>query len=237
MQRYFCSTKKDNLFYLSSEDSYHVRIVMRMKINDKIEIVDKENLYICQITAINNQVVCEIIEKKEKEEEQIPKVVIAQGIVKEQKMDYIIQKGTELGVYSFIPLLLNRSVIKIKDKETKKVERWKKIVKEASEQCKRNKMPIIEEPCNIKELLSKNFKYKFICSVNEKSKTIKSVLSNISISDTILFVVGPEGGFDPNEERILLENGFESITFGSSILRTETASLFIMSSIIYEFMR
>ena len=90
---------------------------------------------------------------------------------------------------------------------------------------------------DLKDLVNVNAKYKFVCSVKEKSKTIKSILSNVNNSDTILFVIGPEGGLDNYEEEFLINNGFISITFGNNVLRTETASSFILSVINYEFMR
>ena len=90
---------------------------------------------------------------------------------------------------------------------------------------------------SLKDLKDIDIKHKYICSVKEKEKTIKSILSKISISDTILFVIGPEGGLSDKEEEMLVESGFERITLGSNVLRTETASSFILSAIDYEFMR
>ena len=160
-----------------------------------------------------------------------------QSLVKEQKMDYILQKSTELGVDEIIPLNAERSIIKIDNKENKKIERWNKVLKEASEQSKRNTIPILDKIYSLKDLKDIDIKHKYICSVKEKEKTIKSILSKISISDTILFVIGPEGGLSDKEEEILVESGFERITLGSNVLRTETASSFILSAIDYEFMR
>ena len=96
---------------------------------------------------------------------------------------------------------------------------------------------ILEDITNLKDLISVKCDCKYICTVNEKSKTIKSVLSNANKSDTILFVIGPEGGFDPSEEEILINNGFTPVTFGKNVLRSETASLFILSAVNYEFLR
>ena len=110
-------------------------------------------------------------------------------------------------------------------------------MKEASEQSKRVDIPKVANITSLKDLINVDAKYKFLCSVNENSKSIKSVLSNANISDTILFVIGPEGGFDKSEEEYLIDNGFVSITFGKNVLRTETSSSFILSVINYEFMR
>ena len=235
MQRYFCNSDNDT-FTLSSDDSYHITKVMRYDVGTKIEVVDNEELFISEIISISPLVVAKKIEKISSNVDKL-NITIAQSLVKEQKMDYILQKGTELGVSSFIPLIVERSVVKINNKEEKKIERWNTIVKEASEQSKRLDIPFVLSPCSIKELSKLDYDYKILCSVNEVSKSIKTVLSNVNISDRILIVVGPEGGFTKKEEEELINNGFISVSLGDRVLRTETASLFVLSIINYIFMR
>lgn len=235
MQRYFVKEKKDSFFLINKEDSYHIVKVMRMSINDKIEVIYDNTLYICKIIELGDFVKCEIIEEIHEEKLDTPKVIIAQSLVKEQKMDYILQKCTELNVYSIIPINTVRSVVKL-DSCDKKLIRWNKILKEASEQSKRLEIPKLDRIMDIKDLINVKCDCKYICSVNEKSKTIKSVLSNTKKSDTILFVIGPEGGFSSSEEKLLIDNGFIPISLGKNVLRTETASLFILSAINYEFL-
>lgn len=237
MQRYFVDKIDGDFFTISNDDSYHILKVMRMEIDDKIEVVYNHNEYLCKIVAIENNVKCKVISILDEKERNIPKITIAQSLVKEQKMDYILQKATELGVDEIIPICTERSIVKLENKEDKKKERWKKVLKEASEQSKRVEIPNLESVISLKELLNKKYDFKFICSVNERVKTIKSVLSKVDISDTILFVIGPEGGLSSQEEEMLLSNGFEAISLGSNVLRTETASSFILSAISYEFMR
>jgi 16S rRNA (uracil1498-N3)-methyltransferase len=149
-------------------------------------------------------------------------------------MDYILQKTTELGVNEIIPFMANRSLIKLDNRKDKKIERWQKIVKEASEQSKREVVPKVNNFMQLSDLVNlKEYDMKFLCTVNENSQNIKKELSNISRSARILFVIGPEGGFTKEEEITLIENGFISLSLGSSVLRTETASIFIMSVVRY----
>ena len=237
MQRYFVNEKVGNSFFIAADDSYHIIKVMRMQLKDKIEIVFQDKLFLCEIVKLSPNVKCDIVKEFDNERLILPKVSIAQSLVKEQKMDYILQKSTELGVYEIIPMYTERSIIKVKDKYDKKIERWKKVVKEASEQSKRFTLPYLNRIIDLKELIKEKYDFKFICSVNEKTKTIKNVLSNVNINDTILFVIGPEGGFSEKEEKLLVDNGFQSITLGENILRTETSSAFILSVINYHFMR
>ena len=235
MQRYFVEKEDNGIFTLSNDDSYHVIKVMRMKIGDRVEIVSNRKEYITEIISMDSNVRCKIFSVNEEKVSIIPKVTVAQALVKEQKMDYILQKGTELGLDQILVYQAERSIVKM-DKNDKKLDRWSKILKEASEQSKRNNIPLVWFT-SLNELIASNYNHKYICSVNEKSISIKNVLSKVRIDDTILFVIGPEGGFSPKEEKLLLDNGFESITFGSNVLRTETASLFVLSAINYEFMR
>ena len=237
MQRYFVNEKVGNSFFIAADDSYHIIKVMRMQLKDKIEIVFQDKLFLCEIVKLSPNVKCDIVKEFNNEKLILPKVSIAQSLVKEQKMDYILQKSTELGVYEIIPIYTERSIIKVKDKYDQKIERWKKVVKEASEQSKRFTLPYLNRIIDLKELIKEKYDFKFICSVNEKTKTIKNVLSNVNINDTILFVIGPEGGFSEKEEKLLVDNGFQSITLGENILRTETSSAFILSVINYHFMR
>lgn len=235
MQRYFCDSKEE-VVTLSSDDSYHITKVMRMNVGDNIELVSNNKLYIAEII----KTIPNVIVKKNFIQESFGtniNIDIVQSIVVEQKMDYILQKGTELGANKFIPLIVDRSVVKLNDKSDKKQKRWQTIVKEAAEQSKRLEVPTVANPCNIKELAKLDYDLKILCSVNETSKNIKTVLSNISISDRILVVVGPEGGFTNLEEQELIKNGFVSASLGNRVLRTETASLFVLSVINYIFMR
>lgn len=235
MQRYFKDTNLD-IFDLSNDDSYHIIKVMRNKIGDKIEVVIDKKLYICEIIQINDLVTVKRVEKVECNSELPCYVTIAQSLVKEQKMDLILQKSCELGVSEIIPINTTRSIVKLDKKETKKVERWNKILKEASEQSKRIVIPKINEIMDIKDIVKLDYDIKILCTVNELSMSLKEVLEKNLHDLKILLVIGPEGGFTDTEEKILIENGFISTSFGSRVLRTETASLYALSIINYIFM-
>ncbi len=237
MQRYFVKEKINNNFYLSLDDRHHIVKVMRMRIGDEIEVVYQNKLFITKIIVIDKDVIVEILKEQKVTKNKKPTVIIAQAILKEQKMDYLLQKATEIGIDTIIPITTERTLIKPDKKEEKKIERWQKIIKEASEQSKRLTIPTLEKISNLNELLSLKIDKKYLCSVNEKSKTIKSILQKIDINDTMLFVIGPEGGFSKKEEETLIKNGFLTISLGNNVLRSETASSFILSVIEYEFMR
>lgn len=229
MQRYFSEVKKDNLFLLKDEDLYHIKTVMRMNINDEIEVVYEQKVYICKLDKNYNAIIEKVIE-----DNKIKKInyVLCVPILQEQKMSFILQKATELGVDLIIPILTARSMVKVKDKENKKIERWKRICKEASEQSKRVTIPEVSE---IKKITDLNLDgLKIVCSTKEKDNTLKKVLKNNLKCDKIIMVVGPEGGLTLDEENQLIDLGFIPTSLGDNILRVETAPLYLLSVLNYE---
>lgn len=233
MQQYFAINK--NLDLLES-DYHHIKNVMRMKITDKIKVVYESVTYLCEITDIED-VKFKIISEEKSNNDNV-KISIAFGLIKEQKLDYLFQKGTEIGISEFIPVNMIRSVVKIdSNKEDKKLDRWNKILKEASEQSFRSNIPNLTNIKNIKDLINLDFDLKLICSLNENTQNIKKILQKNNKYDKILLVVGPEGGFDLKEENLLTQNGFNSISLGDTVLRTETAPIVASSMINYELMR
>lgn len=233
MQRYFAINKN---LELSKDDYHHIKNVMRMKKEDIIEIVHDETIYECIINSLNP--ISYIVSKKYKQNNNDIKIISAFALIKEQRLDYLFQKGTEVGIDTFIPVTFNRSIIKIDDsKKQNKINRWNKICKEASEQSFRVKIPEIYNVKTIKDLINIEADLKLLLSVNEKTKNIKKLLHNKNNCDTILIVTGPEGGFDEKEERLLIENGFISVSLGDNVLRSETAPVVAAGMIKYEFMR
>ena len=229
MQRYFSEVKKDNLFLLKDEDLYHIKTVMRMNVNDEIEVVYEQKVYICKLDKNYNAIIEKVIENNI-----IKKMdyVLCVPILQEQKMSFILQKATELGVDLIIPILTARSMVKVKDKENKKIERWKRICKEASEQSKRVTIPEVSE---IKKITDLNLDgLKIVCSTKEKDNTLKKVLKNNLKCDKIIMVVGPEGGLTLDEENKLIDLGFIPTSLGDNILRVETAPLYLLSVLNYE---
>ena len=199
-----------------------------------MEVIYDKKLYLCKITD-NYEI--EIINEIEENNELDIDITIAIGMVKEQKFDLILQKLTELGVKEIIPLIMERSIVKLDNsKINKKLERWNLICKEASEQSKRNIVPKVIAPMTIKELVKLDYDKKLICSVKQRENFINSYLQHKEKCVRIIVVIGPEGGVSNNEEQFLNENGFVSISLGSRVLRVETAAIYVASVINYSCM-
>lgn len=235
MQRYFAVDDKLNI---SEKDKHHIINVMRMKEKEKIEVAFDNKVFLCEIENITkNDVEYKVIEELGFNNELESKVTIAIPLLMEKKLDFIFQKCTELGAYNFILYNAKRSKVKIEGKKDKKLDRWNLITKEAAEQSYRNIVPKVDGIYELKDLVSLDYDTKIVCSTKENEKTIKNILQNSTNCDRIIIVVGPEGGLDLSEEEFLNQNGFESITLGKTILRVETAPVFVMSAIKYETLR
>ena len=230
MQRYFIKNKD---MLLEESDIRHIKKVMRMNINDKIEVVYNNKLHICEITSLepfNIKVIDELDEDKKTKIE----LTVAVALVKEQKMDLILQKLTELGVSRIIPVSMERSIVKLdKERFNKKKVRWESICKEASEQSKRTNIPIIEDIKSIKDLTKEDADLKLVASTKEKEKLLNYYLQSIEECAKIIMVIGSEGGISDKEEDILVSNGYNRVSFGNLIFRVETATIYVASIINY----
>lgn len=231
MQRYFTKSKENDYLTLEESDIHHIKNVMRNKVGDKIECIYNKTLYICEIQDLTSPQVKIIEECKENNESKYD-VTIAIALVKEQKMDLILQKLTELGISKIIPVAMERSVIKLDNQKfTKKKERWEKICKEAAEQSKRNTIPQITNIHTIKQLENLPYNQKFICSTRNPENLVNNYLQKQADCATMIFVIGPEGGISPKEEDLLETYGYIPVTLGNRIMRVETAAIYIASII------
>ena len=231
MQRYFVKEKDNNNLILEKDDLHHIKNVMRNKVGDLIECIYNEQLYICKIEELTSNKVT-IIEIKEDNNELTLDITIAIALVKEQKMDLILQKLTELGVARIIPVKMEHSIVKLDEKRFEhKKERWQKICKEASEQSKRNKIPEITNLMTIKDLEKLEIDYKFVCSTKTQENLVNNYLQDLNKCAKIIFTIGPEGGISTSEEKELTEHGFIPISLGKRIMRVETAAIYVASII------
>lgn len=214
---------------LDKSDLYHIKTVMRMKNEDEVEIIYDRRLYICKIDNVNDGKFSIIRECNDNNELDF-ELVVAVGLVKEQKMDIILQKLTELGVSRIIPLKMERSIVRLEDKRAlKKRERWQTICKEAAEQSKRNVIPVVDEIMSIIDLNKMKFDYKYVCSISKDNNLINRYLQKNSNCAKIIFVIGPEGGITLEEEKKLNDMGYISVSLGKRVLRVETACIYVAS--------
>lgn len=250
MQRYFIPAQQINAStcQIVGQDAHHIAHVLRMKIGDTIICSDGQGKsVVAQITTLGKEeVTCQVIEQIVQDRELPIQVLIAQGLPKGDKLEWIIQKGTELGAHHFYPFMSSRTIVKYDGKkETKKLERWNKIIKEAAEQSHRAILPEIHEIQTYKELLSIPADLKLVAyeqasvseSVAESSQgsAFFHALQGMKTGQSVLIAIGPEGGFEEQEVEQFKAHGFQTIGLGKRILRTETASQYVLAAISFYF--
>ncbi|WP_313163768.1 RsmE family RNA methyltransferase [Sedimentibacter sp.] len=239
MFRYFCADDNiiDDKVIINGGDLKHLKTILRAKVGDEVSIVTKSNEFIAEIEEIHtDEIICSIVDRLDINNETAINITLCQGIPKQTKMETIIQQNVELGVKSFIPLITERTVVKLndKDREQKKLERWRKIAKESSKQSKRNIVPVVEDIMTVKELIEKIKKEAPVVLVPyelENVSTLKDVLSHVK--QNYYIIIGPEGGFDIKEIEMFKSVGAYIVTLGKRILRTETAGVVTSAVVLY----
>ncbi len=231
MQQYFGISKDKNTIKLNNNDLNHIKNVMRMHENDNIIVVYDNKSYIC---TLNKDLLSADIQEVFKENEKLNDIKIYVPLLNEDKMSFILQHGTELGVTEFVVVMYSHCKYKLNKKDfDKKLIRWNKIIKEASEQSYRIEKPILENIIEVKNIEADK-SVNIMCSLDKRDvKSISSILTLDNCNDTISLVFGPEGGLSKEEEINLSNKGFIKTSLGKDVLRTETVPLMVASIIKY----
>lgn len=234
------NTINNNSVSISGTDASHLVKVLRISEGEKLTLCDGEGGdYSSVVTSVLKDCVSlKITDSYPCEAEPSVSVTLFQGLPKQGKMDYIIEKCTELGISRIVPVSLKRSVAVVRDDkaEDKKLLRWRKIASESVKQCGRGIVPEVTGVMNLKEAiaLAKTFDLNVAAYENERETPLKSVLEGKNPKSVGIFI-GPEGGFDPGEIEEFLKNEIPSVTLGKRILRTETAGCAVLTAVMYEF--
>jgi 16S rRNA (uracil1498-N3)-methyltransferase len=232
MQQYFVNEilNVDALYKFDKQQSHHVVNVMRMKNDNVVRLVDKySNPFLATILYINEEVYAKITEQLDENHELPIKVTLILALIKNDKWDLVLQKACELGVSEIIPFESSRTVVKVNTNINKKIIRWKKILQEASEQCKRTVVPCIHDPIKFKQIKEYQNDLNFVAY--EDLNNPREFAKELKIGKNVNLVIGPEGGFSKDEVEYLNNNGFVSVRLGKRILRAETASMYALSCV------
>lgn len=250
MNRFFVNqgdVHGDSITIRDRDDIKHISKVLRLSIKDHLEISDSQEFeYIGEIDFISqDEINLLIIEKQPFMREAQNRIDLFQGVPKQGKMEYIIQKSVEIGVNRIIPVFTERSVPQEKGNSASKVERWQKVSNEAAKQCKRGILPQVSIPLSFSQMIKELENYDFVILPyeNETGKTLKDILIKIKENDkfkdnesksSFAVIIGPEGGFPISEVEALVSIGAFKASLGKTILRTETAGAATLAMMMYE---
>lgn len=231
----------DKEITITGKDVNHIKNVLRMKPGEEISVSTTESSaeYRCIVRELTNDAVyCDLAFIKEEGNELPSKIYLFQGLPKSDKMELIIQKAVELGAYEIIPVEMKRCVMKLEPKKApQKVQRWNGISEAAAKQSKRTIIPEVTMPMSFKEAVKKAAECDLKLVPYEMADGMphtRDIIHNLKPGESIAIFIGPEGGFDLSEIELAKESGFEIITLGKRILRTETAGMVVLSLIMME---
>ena len=240
MYQFFVQNEQvqQNKIIITGSDVNHIKNVIRLKPSDAIRVSDEDgNAYFCHITEIfEMEVWAEIDRMDETGTELSNRIYLFQGLPKNEKMELIIQKAVELGVYEVIPVAMRNCGVKLDDKKAEgKVKRWQAIAESAAKQSKRTIIPNIAMPISYKQAIerAKELDVTLVPYENERGmEATRELILGIKKGESIGIIIGPEGGF-AEEEIEMVKDGMHRISLGRRILRTETAGLATLSMLIF----
>ena len=232
---------RDNRIAITGSDVNHIKNVLRMGIGEKVIVCNGQGMdyYAVIEEQTKEEILLSTLEKKPTKSELQGKIYLFQGGPKKDKMELIIQKAVELGVYEIIPVMMKRTIVKLEDKkkELKKLERWQAIAASAAKQSGRGIIPKITETKTLTEALTygKDLDCKIVPYENAEgiSKTRK-IMSELNSNTSVGIFIGPEGGFEEIEISQAMKEGYSPVTLGKRILRTETAGLTVLSMVMLQ---
>lgn len=243
MYHFFVTSEQigENEIYIEGSDVNHIRNVLRMTPGEQISISDGQQgtEYCCEISRIEEACVTAKILSSHAADTELPsKFYLFQGLPKSDKMELIIQKAVELGVYEVIPVATKRAVVKLdKKKEESKRKRWNAISESAAKQSKRTIIPEVTQIMTFAEAIkyASSMDVKVIpYELAEGMEETRKIFSEIKPGNSVAIFVGPEGGFEESEIAMAQEAGVLPITLGKRILRTETAGMTVLSVLMFQ---
>lgn len=230
MQRYF-GRIIDKQVILDEGDQYHLVKVMRAKVGEQIEVVSEGKLFLATVSSIKPLKIVTMAQIKENNELKNDIVLIA-SLLKGDKLDLVLQKATELGVEEIVLLQSERSIAKIRNLDRDfKLQRFNKIVKEAAEQSKRTRLPLLYRVIKFDQIPDIHADVKLMAYEGEQGSTSSflSAVKNVKSGQRVAILIGPEGGFSLDEVNEAKEYGYQTVSLGRRILRAETASFYALS--------
>ena len=233
MQRYFANIDKDYFVHLNPDDEHHVSHVMRMKKNDEIEVAHEGKVFLCRIEDFNPLRIV-VIHEIENDVELKEDITLLFALTKGDKIDLVLQKATELGVKKVALIESERTVVTYEGKDQeKKLARFNKIMKEASEQSHRLVVPTLLGIYNLINLPQEVFSDINYVAYEKDANDTDSIFSKVTKGKSVTILIGPEGGFSEQEINRLTSLGFIRTSLGKRILRAETAAIYALSVLGY----
>ena len=242
MHRFFVSPDciDGNVVTLTSEFAHQLARVLRFRAGDQITVLDDTAFeYLVTLNSVSaSKVMGTITERRESTSECEVRVTLYQGSLKTDKFEFVLQKGTELGVSRFVPMICERSVRREIGRSDSRMARWRRIVKEAAEQSQRGRLPVVDEPITFHQSCDGIDEHAIIPWELETSTGLRQIVQKWNQAkekmSALSILIGPEGGFSEDEVRYAADRGIRPLSLGKRILRAETAGIAVAAAVMYE---
>lgn len=225
--------------FLEGGEHYHLSRVLRARPGKRVWLIDeKGGRFLAEVRELEREKTKLFILGREEEKGTKIRLSLAQAVIKSKKMDFLIQKATEMGIDCFVPVLASRSMVKLREEE-KKVARWQRIAREAAKQARRTSVPLVVRPQPFLSFLQSVQAERKLFLVEGRGRLLREILIEVPMSHglsdfpEVTILVGPEGGWTDAEEKQAFDHGFEAMSLGNQILRSETAALAALSLIAH----
>lgn len=225
-RRFFVDRIHSGAAEISGDDAAHLTRVLRVESGQRYEISDNNSIYLAEIeTARKSQVVFRVIEKVAPQPLPLRLILVA-ALYKFDHFEWMIEKATELGVEAILPFVATRSERGLDRAAEKRVERWRRLVSEASQQCRRDRLPEVADTVRFEDIVTLSFDYRFLLDEQTNAQPVLRALpATRTANDTVAIALGPEGGWtDPERDRFHFA-GWQSVSLGPQVLRAETAAI------------
>lgn len=236
MPRFFVAGPPENgLLTLHGDNAHHAGRVLRLRPGESVTLCDGQGMdFDCTIESVEKEaVVCRVQDSHAAKTEPKQRLTLYMALPKGDKMDFIVQKAVELGVREIVPYL-SQNCVSRPDKTEKKVERWQKIALEAAKQCGRGYLPAVGAVIPFEQAVEQaaRSETKLFFYENEKQTGLRHALAD-GVGESVSLVIGPEGGFAPEEAALAVQMGLTSVSLGTRILRCETAPVAALAAVLY----
>lgn len=223
---------------LDGEEHHHLSRVLRVRPGQKVWLMDeKGSSFRAEVVEVNRRQTRLLVLEREETSTSKIRLILAQALIRSRNMELIIQKATELGVRAVVPVDASRSVLRLEGREGARLERWRKIAREAAKQSRRTDVPLVHVPQSFSEFLESRDEPKRFFLSEEGGTPFRDILINNSLeagaqgNTGVILLVGPEGGWSEEEQQQAREQGFSAVSLGKRILRSETAAIAALATI------
>ena len=242
MQRFFVSESSfgGEWVQLSPEQAHQVCHVLRLRAGDSVVLLDNAGFEYdaALLTVAGHEATCRVTARRPASGEPTVQLTLFQSLLAREKFEWVLQKGTEVGVTRFVPVRTQRSIVRARKIDEKKLQRWHRILTEAAEQSHRGRIPHLDQEMDFAEAVSglADFDRALVAAPSDGAVSLKEALrSQAAAPSSVALLIGPEGGFVEAEVALACESGALKITLGPRVLRTETAAVVASALILYEF--